>query len=303
METIEQFVGSGISTIDELKAALQLAMQLEFATIPPYLCAQWSIKSDPSRVEIVIHSIVSQEMEHLALVGNLLTAIGGTPAVSTSKFIPHYPLGELPGGIKLSRRLHLRGLTRDQVERFMEVEHPQFPPVAFLEMNAATIGEFYDTIIEGFKTVNPTMDSAANRISVDFAPELAQIADAIATIERVKIEGEGLKDSPEQPVYDRSVYAHYYLFKEVFVGRRLVHDSSGWSFTGEPVAFPEAHQLNSRRSRSKEQAQFRAVLRTLLEGIEACWTKGDAFNVATMFELGIVGRALARNQIVPDFSF
>ena len=51
-------------------------MQLEFATIPPYLCAQWSVKSDPDRVEGVLHKIVSQEMYHFALAGNLLSAIG-----------------------------------------------------------------------------------------------------------------------------------------------------------------------------------------------------------------------------------
>jgi hypothetical protein len=58
MKTIKQYVESGISTLDELKHSLQIAMRLEFATIPPYLCAQWSIRRDPDRVEGVLHRVV-----------------------------------------------------------------------------------------------------------------------------------------------------------------------------------------------------------------------------------------------------
>jgi hypothetical protein len=35
-------------------------MQLEFATMPPYLCAQWSIDSDPDGVGDLIQNIVVQ---------------------------------------------------------------------------------------------------------------------------------------------------------------------------------------------------------------------------------------------------
>ena len=61
MKMIKEYVEAGISSVGELEGALQLAMQLEFATIPPYLCAQWSTKDDPDRVEGVLHKIVSQE--------------------------------------------------------------------------------------------------------------------------------------------------------------------------------------------------------------------------------------------------
>lgn len=37
MKTIGQFVAGGITTLADLQNALQTAMQLEFATIPPYL--------------------------------------------------------------------------------------------------------------------------------------------------------------------------------------------------------------------------------------------------------------------------
>jgi Ferritin-like len=65
MKSIAQFVQDEISTLSDLKDALQTAMQLEFATIPPYLCAQWSINNDPGGVGGMIENIVVQEMFHL----------------------------------------------------------------------------------------------------------------------------------------------------------------------------------------------------------------------------------------------
>jgi hypothetical protein len=40
----------------------------------------------------------------------------------------------------------------------MQIEHPEFPPVALALANPpATIGAFYDTIAYGFATVNPAI--------------------------------------------------------------------------------------------------------------------------------------------------
>ena len=39
MKTIAQFVKDRITALPDLQDALQTAMQLEFSTIPPYLCA------------------------------------------------------------------------------------------------------------------------------------------------------------------------------------------------------------------------------------------------------------------------
>jgi hypothetical protein len=76
MKTIARFVKDRVTSLSDLQDALQTAMQLEFSTIPPYLCAQWSIDSDPSGVADMIENIVVQEMYHFALAGNMLTAIG-----------------------------------------------------------------------------------------------------------------------------------------------------------------------------------------------------------------------------------
>src|SRR5262245_41269998 len=141
MKTIRQFVEAGIPALPDLKEALQLAMQLEFGTIPPYLCAQWSVKEDRDRTEGVLHKVVSQEMYHFALAGNLLSAIGGVPRIANAVFLPKYPLSALPGGIAQKLPIDLKPLTRGQVEVFMQIEYPEFPPVAFAAAERpATIG-------------------------------------------------------------------------------------------------------------------------------------------------------------------
>ena len=62
---------------EELKAltnALKGAMTLEFATIPPYLTALWSIKEDLHPIAASLRNIVQEEMLHLALASNMLAA-------------------------------------------------------------------------------------------------------------------------------------------------------------------------------------------------------------------------------------
>src|SRR5215831_15784418 len=110
MKTIAQFVKDRITTLSDLQDALQTAMQLEFSTIPPYLCAQWSINSDPSDVADMIEGIVVQEMYHFALAGNMLTAIGGVPNIANAAFIPIYPTNVLPGGIPQKLAVDLQPL-------------------------------------------------------------------------------------------------------------------------------------------------------------------------------------------------
>lgn len=78
-----------ITDLENLRRHLQTAIEVEHSTIPPYLCALYSIK-DGSNVEAAatIKSVVVEEMFHLILVANVLNAIGGSPQLNNSKFIP-----------------------------------------------------------------------------------------------------------------------------------------------------------------------------------------------------------------------
>ena len=89
-------------TVENLRKDLQTALQLEHSTIPPYLTALASIKNSYNlEIQETIHNIVIQEMMHMALVANILNAVGGEPSVYNEDFIPDYP-SRLPGGIQPS---------------------------------------------------------------------------------------------------------------------------------------------------------------------------------------------------------
>ena len=81
-----------ITTIEDLHEHLQWAIELEHATIPPYLCALYSIK-DGSNIESVevIQSVFIEEMLHMALVANIMIATGGSPKLDYPEFIAKYP--------------------------------------------------------------------------------------------------------------------------------------------------------------------------------------------------------------------
>ena len=87
-----------IRTVADLHYYLRVAMQLEHATIPPYLVALYSIKPG-SNIDAtnVIRAVVVEEMLHLTMAANLLNAVGGTPDLTYTGFVPTYP-AYLPDG-------------------------------------------------------------------------------------------------------------------------------------------------------------------------------------------------------------
>ncbi|MHB0772302.1 ferritin-like domain-containing protein [Bradyrhizobium sp. 1.29L] len=303
MKSIQEFVSGRVHSLSELKSALRLAMQLEFSTIPPYLCAQWSIKSDPDRTEGVVHRVVSDEMNHFALAGNLLTAIGGRPHIARSSFVPKYPLKSLPGGILQKLPVDLRPLDRPQLEVFMQIEYPQFPPVAWKARppGPATIGDFYDSIIEGLEAVKPHFDRNACRIPVFGASPIDGLATAIEAVERIKSEGEGLQDSPEQPTSHDTVLAHYYAFKEIHEQKRLIVKNGKWVFGGDPIAMPEVWDFSTTACSATHGRKFITTFSALLSDLEACWTRGAQFDLTGMFRLRIAGLELIRAGLRPPF--
>ena len=73
-------------------------MQLEHATIPPYLTALYSIHPGTNAdAAHVIRVVAVEEMLHLTLAANVLNAVGGTPDLTAPDFVPTYP-AHLPDG-------------------------------------------------------------------------------------------------------------------------------------------------------------------------------------------------------------
>ena len=108
-----------------LLKALQIAVELEHSTIPPYLCALYSIKEGHNEeVAALIRSVVVEEMLHMALASNIMIAIGGHPSISHPGFVPQYPTS-LPGGLRAGLVVRLRRCSIAQIrDVFCQIEEP-----------------------------------------------------------------------------------------------------------------------------------------------------------------------------------
>ena len=80
-----------IDTRADLHAHLELAIQVELMTIPPYLYAMYSIEEPTSTPAVLLRSIVVEEMLHAFLAANVLLAVGGRPRFDSRDYLPTYP--------------------------------------------------------------------------------------------------------------------------------------------------------------------------------------------------------------------
>ncbi|XP_078593949.1 uncharacterized protein LOC144871873 [Branchiostoma floridae x Branchiostoma japonicum] len=112
--------------IAALRKTLQHAIELEWATIPPYMTAALSIKEGTNaHVNNALWEITGNEMDHMALAANLLNAIGGEPVLNDPAVAPRYP-GPLPAGCLPELTVTLEKMTRAHTEKvFMAIETPE----------------------------------------------------------------------------------------------------------------------------------------------------------------------------------
>jgi hypothetical protein len=240
--------------LDGLKHALQQAIQLEHATIPPYLYALYSLGTDPlnATVASIIQSVVSEEMLHMTLACNILNAVGGQPVIDSPTFIPTYP-GPLPGGVEGGLTVHIAPFSIDLIKNtFMVIEEPEDyekfpvkPKLAALQATTKplTIGQFYMAIIDQIKELGPDIFTGDPSLQVRPPfPEGGIVTDeasAIAAIKLIIDQGEG-SDPAKSPLENGpdSALSHFYRFSEIAEGLALIADpseSKGWSYSGSEI--------------------------------------------------------------------
>lgn len=116
-----------IQTIEELHEYLYKGLQLEHATLPPYLTALYSLHPDKNTdARHVIRVVAVEEMLHLTLVANVMNAVGGTPDLTKPGFVPNYP-AHLPCGPE-QFRVHLRPFSPAALDTFLTIEKPAKAP-------------------------------------------------------------------------------------------------------------------------------------------------------------------------------
>ncbi|HSH02584.1 MAG TPA: ferritin-like protein [Anaerolineae bacterium] len=297
-EMIRQFLDKPIywqcETVDDLKQALQLAIELEHATIPPYLTALYSIKPGHNvTVANLIRSVVIEEMLHMSLACNILVAIGGHPVINQPEFLPRYP-GSLPAGLSADLTVRLRRCSIEQIrDVFMAIEEPEetldesrgdVRPGDQDEHHNYTIGWFYTQIAEGLERLSEAGE-------VTFGHEDEQVAGMIGEHELFKIDSlekalEAIGEIMEQgegasvldPTEGDDELSHYYKFAEIVHGRRIVIKKKGFKYSGEQIPFdsdgvypmmddPDMAKLPVDSQAYKLSTQFNEAYLALLNGL------------------------------------
>ena len=213
-------------------AALQAAIELEHATVPPYLYALYSLGSGVnSAVADIIQSVVAEEMLHLTLVANILNGLGGSPVFDSPSLIPQYP-GPLPGSVEGELIVGLAPCSVDLVKNtFMVIEQPEhplvFPAEAMIAGEPVTIGQFYRTIRATIVELGDEAFSRQprNQVTTSLLKDtvvVTDVATACQAIDTIIDQGEGTATTPGEIV--GTDYAHYYRFAEIANGRRLIRN-------------------------------------------------------------------------------
>jgi CDGSH-type Zn-finger protein len=227
-----------VSTLESLREHLQWAIELEHATLPPYLCALYSLdpERNPQAVQ-VLSSVFAEEMLHLALAANLLNAVGGRPRLDTPQMLPPHPrqLPHCDGSVELS----LAPFGPEALETFLRIERPAPPGAPAQGDGYQTIGQFYDAIGEGLRHLCARLgerevfrgDPARQVTAVHFrhtAGRLIAVEDlssALEALEEIVEQGEGTARGEvwdgDQDIFHpgRDEVAHYYRFQELRLGR------------------------------------------------------------------------------------
>lgn len=256
---------------EDLYKALQMAVELEHATIPPYLTALYSIK--PGYNEYIAESIrevVEEEMSHMVMVCNIMIALGVSPNINKPGFVPKYP-GPLPGGLRNGLTLRLRKCCKEQIRTFMDLEAPSKQRLEEegqvekgiikrkkeLQKNPFTIGYFYEQIKKSLNTLHEdreiqfpydtgkghdqkTISDQVTEAWPNKVKSILRIEDAMHAINVIMDEGEGATPTnPSDGEINEETgllqLAHYFKFSEIYYGKRIVIHGNGFSYTGPSI--------------------------------------------------------------------
>lgn len=244
-----------LESIGDLREALQTAIELEHATIPPYLTARFTLfETGNDAISDIIGSVLNEEMLHLSIACNVLNAIGGNPVLNKPGFIPSYP-GPLPGGVETGLIVPIEKFSKELVKNvFMMIEEPEHP-IQIKSLTAkegVTIGMFYTQIKKIISELEKEAKSKGKTIFTGKVSEqmtyerfypselLFPITDKKSAFKAIDIiidQGEGTTTDPFVDAdadggHDEP--AHYYRFQEIVKGLTLQKKPKGGYVYGKP---------------------------------------------------------------------
>lgn len=301
------------TSVEEVRQRVQTAINLEFATLPPYLYALLSIPPGENiEAGRRIHTIVMQEMLHMCLACNIMNAIGGSPQI----IAPRYP-GPLPGDLAHDIQIHLYPFSKLAVEQGMKIEEPE-QPISPAMLKAApaganpqpvTIGQYYH-LLDAALAALPQGDWRSDNNQFDDSQflqgQLFKVngyPDAQRAISQIVSEGEGTPVTPDgqgSPLDFQNELAHYYRFWEIDRNLVLTRNPArpegyqwgphslgvDWSAVYDAICDPETHDFSSEPQAARDAQQ--ACNQSYTDMIRAL---SAAFN-GTPGQLGVAVRAM-----------
>jgi hypothetical protein len=283
-----------IATLKDLQTHLQTAIEVEHATIPPYLCALYSIK-DNTNLEAarIIKSVVLEEMLHMILAANVLNAIGGHPNLRHSDFVPKYP-SFLPHSHE-DFRVSLEKLSRDAIKTFRRIERPAAPCAPPQSNRYDTLAQFYTAIEIALCQLDKS--SFIGKLSSQVTPEhyygsggevlpVIDTDSALQALREITGQGEGVDHSiwdGDEKLGELQELAHYFRFDEIYHERRYSASDtskSGPSGTEFTVQWDQVYPMR-RNPKTSDYPKDSAL-----------WRKAHEFNRAYTTMLGELDSAL-----------
>src|SRR5277367_3976485 len=193
-----------VNSLDDLRQHLQGAVELEHATLLPYMYALYSIIPGTNDDAVgILTSVFVEEMLHMALAANLLNAVGGRPRIAEPGFVPSYPTS-LPFSNE-SFQVPLARFSRESVATFMRIERPEEIDSPGESDHFETIGQFYRAIENALKRLCHSMGEATvfcgdpgrqitaetlGRIGRGHVVAVTDLATALAAVDEIEEQGE-----------------------------------------------------------------------------------------------------------------
>ncbi|WP_010181942.1 ferritin-like domain-containing protein [Aquimarina agarilytica] len=260
-----------IETVKDLYNYLYIAIQLEHATIPPYLTALYSIHPGTNLDAYnLIRVVAVEEMLHLTLAANMLNAVGGTPDLTGEGFVPLYPT-YLPDG-ETDFKVGLEKFSIAAIDTFLNIERPaeidnskgratgllkvnrkntsilpSFKTSDGEELHFHSIGEFYSAIAKGLEKLTKELGEKTvfcGDYNKQVTPEyyysgggdiipVHDLESALAAIRLISEQGEGY----EGGIYDyEGELSHYYRFQQIKLGKYYHKDDTPGKPSGEDLS-------------------------------------------------------------------
>ena len=277
-------------TPDDLRDHLQTAVEIEWSTIPPYLCALWSIPEGSNELAAAcIRDVVLEEMLHVTLVCNLLNAIGGSPRFTPTDSRPS-PAPDYPTHLPHSDDafiVDVRPFSPEALETFLDIERPAAPKAPPEPDKFHTIGQFYEAVLDALDELSPGIFTNDLTCQVDSSYYYGGGGEAFAihdyetakeALDVIIFQGEGLGGTsiwdPDKSVFgEEEELAHFFRFDELYKERRYVQgDTPSSGPTGDPILIDYAAALPMRPNPKAEDYPAGSDLRALTDECNATYS-------------------------------